>query len=77
MSDTKNASHLEPNLPHVPSYLRAMGAVNELLKVSPDVARAIRAEHPDLRQVTETELMRFVPRVPPELATALCAPFSR
>jgi hypothetical protein len=61
----------------VPSYLRAMGAVNELLKISPDAVHAIRAEHPDLRQVTGTDLMRIVPEVTPELATALCAPFSR
>lgn len=61
----------------LPSYARAMEMVVQLLLVSPDAVRAIRAVHPDVRLVTPDEVARIVPGVPLDLATSLCERFVR
>ena len=61
----------------LPSYVHAMGELDKLLALSPDAVRTIRAVHPDLRHVTDTELMKMVRGVSPELAASLCGRFVR
>lgn len=59
-----------------PSYVHAMGEVVRLRERSRDAVRAIRVVHPDLRQVSDSEVIRIVPGLPTDLAASLCRRFA-
>ncbi|WP_334655161.1 hypothetical protein [Sphingomonas panaciterrae] len=62
---------------NVASYRHAMAAVQQLQAIDRGAVAKVRAEFPNLRQLTAERLKQIVPGTSDQLADTLCAPFAR